>query len=158
MVRGSLRGTDFNVWGVNIWERHEFLFTKCQEQGQACHKCCLCIWVGWVLLQITWTSGYFRIHLGNHGLPEDKNHLCLLALDLAHVGSSLLDTPRQGPNQESSQSNSEAHGSSWSIWKAGRVRSMSDLVQEFPGKFWDPRGTTWSWMLLRMSIQFCPSM
>lgn len=130
MVRGSLRGTDFNVWGGNIWEWHEFLFTKCQEQGQVCHKCCLCIRVGWVLPQIMWTSGYFRIHLGNHGLPEDKNHLCLLALDLAHIGSSRLNTPRQGPNQESSQSNSEAHGSSWSIWEAGGVRSMSDLVRE----------------------------
>lgn len=66
------------------------------------------MWAGWVLLQITWTSGYFWLHLENHGLPEDKDHLCLLVLDLSRVGVSLLDTPRQGPKQESSQSNSEA--------------------------------------------------
>lgn len=61
-----------------------------------------------------------------------KDHLYLLASDLAHVGFSLLDILRQGPNKENSQTNSETYGFSGST---GTVRSMSDPGQEFPGKF-----------------------
>lgn len=124
------------------------------EQHQAYHNCCLCVWVGWSLLQIMWTSGYFWIHFGNHDLLEGRHQLCLLALDFTHGGYSLFRCPEMWPRPWApSQLRSPWHVES------RRKKINEDLVQQFPVKFWktDHRGRTWSWMLPQASTQFHPA-
>lgn len=99
------------------------------EQYQACYNCIPCEHVGWFLLQITWTSGSFWIHLGI------TTSFWLWTWRM--LGSHCLDALRHDPSHKF-QSNSEACG----MWKAGGERPVrgQSSISFRTEKFWKTTG------------------